>query len=935
MVGSSLVGRDTELAAIEKFMAAATNGVPGALVLSGEPGIGKTVLWEAGVERAAAAGHRVLVHRSVRSEAGLSFAGLTDLVAPVLDEVADALSPPRRRSLEVALLLADPAEARAEPRAIGLAALDVLRTLAHRGAVVVALDDLQWLDASSAQVLAIALRRLRSERVGVLATLRQAPDSRAAFSLSESFVDSRLHTLPLGPLDATALHRLLRERHPLKLSRREVIRIDEISSGNPFFALELARSVERTEPGQGIAVPESLRELLGARLAGLPQATRDVLFEAAALARPTLELIAAARDGSDAAVDALHAAAAADVVVLSGSRVRFSHPLLAALCYEQAPPSRRRAVHRRLARAVHDPEERARHRALGAGGPHATLAAELEAAAQLAAARGATAAAAELAELAAAHTPQAMAAEQRRRRLAAAGFQRFSGDVERARASYEALLPQTRRGVERAAVLYALASMTKELPTTIRLCDDALKEAAGDDASCAEILGLRGIIRWGSGHVPAGLRDARAGLAKAERAGDGRLIAIARARTAMIESYALEFTPGLLEHALASERALDRAAPWHENPTLLLAVALVHCADEPHRVRSMLEEVEMAAIDRGDEETRPMALFALLVLEWHTGRWQRALELAAIARELGEQSGAHSLRENVERAAARVEADLGLVEQARGSAEEGLRLAQVNSTERMIIGNRAALGQIELALGNHDRAADYLRELPARVLASGHLNPMNGPWADTIETLIALGELDRARTHLGRFEELARKSNRWARIGATRCAGLLAAAEGDSNAALTAFQRALEEDEPPTYPLERGRTLLALGSILRQARKRRAAREALEQSRAVFEELGARLWAEKARDELRRISGRRPGGEGLTEAEFRVAALAAEGRHNSEIAAALFLTVRTVESNLTRVYRKLGVRSRTELSRRFSAEHSMTTTVETPPTNTR
>jgi len=235
----------------------------------------------------------------------------------------------------------------------------------------------------------------------------------------------------------------------------------------------------------------------------------------------------------------------------------------------------------------------------------------------------------------------------------------------------------------------------------------------------------------------------------------------------------------------------------------------------------------------------------------------------------------------------------------------------------MLLGNIAALGHLELTLGDLERAAGYLRDLPDRLVQRGHLSPVNGPWADTIETLIGLGELNRARGLLNTYRDLARRANGLAQIGAERCAGLLADADGDTSTATDVLQRAVARPEIPMYPFERARTLLALGGAQRHGRQSRAARETLEHALAIFRELDAPLWSAKTRDELGRVSGRRPAGETLTDAERRVAQLAAGGLRNKEIATALFLSVGTVEAHLSRVYRKLGVRSRTELAQRF------------------
>jgi DNA-binding CsgD family transcriptional regulator len=224
------------------------------------------------------------------------------------------------------------------------------------------------------------------------------------------------------------------------------------------------------------------------------------------------------------------------------------------------------------------------------------------------------------------------------------------------------------------------------------------------------------------------------------------------------------------------------------------------------------------------------------------------------------------------------------------------------------------LGRLELALGNLRAAGRYLSDLPARLLASGLNDPTQPVWGDAIEALVALGELDQARVYLEAYERHSRRVDSvWAAACATRCRAVLNAAEGKLPRAFAGFDRALVQLAENRFPLERGRTFLCLGAARRQARQRKAAREALEHALAIFEELGARLWAEQARAELARISGRRAAGDELTGTEVRVAELAASGRSNKEIAAELFMGVSTVEAHLSHVYRKLGIRSRAGL----------------------
>jgi DNA-binding CsgD family transcriptional regulator len=920
MVEPAVIGREEELRSLRGFLASLEHG-SAAVVLSGEAGIGKTILWEKGAAEARERFGRILVHRSVEAEATLSFAGLSDLLVPVFSEVAPALAPVRRRALEVALLLAEPGEATSDERAVGLALLDVLRALAERSPLLVALDDVQWLDPATADVLQIALRRLTEERVGLLATIRTGADVAARFGLVHAFAEERLDRLAVGPLSLGALHHLLKERVSLELTRPELVRVHETSAGNPFLALELARELVRTNtrPAAGVAlrVPQNLQELLGGRLARLPTDAGDVVLFAAALARPTVELVATAHGHRESVLEAIDAAVREGVVELDDARLRFAHPLLASICYEQAPPWKRRAVHRALAGAVTEVEERARHMALSVDGPDIVASSYLDAAADHAAARGAAAAAAELAELAAELTPDDPALE-RKRRVRAASLHRLAGNGDRAAAALEELLPDVPAGLERADVLFELVkTLSADTPTLLEYSEEALVEAEGDDARTARILAYRTGVYFFRADGRAALADARAALAYAERVGDPGLLVEAIGRVGQAESFVGEVTEGLLERGVEIEESHELACEYWGSPRYALARLYVR-RGELDRARALFEELDAAAMARGDEVSRTMILWPLSMLEWLAGRWSHAVECAASARELTEQTLNAHARAWMGRARALLETDLGLVEEARASAETGLAFAQETSNEFYTIVSLGSLGRLELALGNLAGAADYLRDLPRRLLAAGLNDPTTPIWADAIETLVSVGELERARADLEKYEHHAEKlRSPWSVEGARRCRGLFAAAEGDAHAALETLERLVTDSPDPPWPFERARTVLSLGTVRRQAQQKRAAREALEQALAVFEELGASLWAEKARAELKRISGRRAPTEELTATEERVAELAAQGRANKEIASELFMGVSTVEAHLSRVYRKLGIRSRTELAGRL------------------
>jgi DNA-binding CsgD family transcriptional regulator len=311
-----------------------------------------------------------------------------------------------------------------------------------------------------------------------------------------------------------------------------------------------------------------------------------------------------------------------------------------------------------------------------------------------------------------------------------------------------------------------------------------------------------------------------------------------------------------------------------------------------------------------------MVLWTLSLLEWYAGRSPQALDHALAAHELTEQTQHPHARAWVGRVRGLIEADFGDIDRALACVEDGRAFTQASAIEFHTILGSGVLGRIELVSGDLATAGDLLRELPGRLLAGGMNDPTVPVWADAIETLVGLGELELARSYLGLWEQHAeRLGSPWALASAWRCRGLVTAAEGDLAGAFAALERSLVAAE--AFPLERGRALLCLGSVRRQAQQKRAAREALEEATAVFEGLGARLWAEKARAEMSRISGRRSSGEELTESELRVAQLAAQGRTNRQIAAELYMGMSTVEAHLSRVYRKLGVR-RAELASRLA-----------------
>ena len=695
------------------------------------------------------------------------------------------------------------------------------------------------------------------------------------------------------------------------------VSVHEASGGNPFYALELVRALQATggriQPGRPLPVPQTLEAILRERLEALSTGTREVLAAAAALARPTEAILGDSL--------ALEQAAEAGLIALADGEVRFSHPLLASAAYTSIGAAERRRLHRRLAEAVNDPEERARHLALGAEEPSEEVARALAEAAREAAARGAPATAAELAELAVRLTPVTDRDQLLERRIEAAGYHLPAGDRAKSAAILDRLGEELPPGGARADALLLLASVQQSFERSLELAERALVDARGDDGRVAKIECYIGEILLVQGSPEHALEHARAALAAAERAGDEANLAIALSTVAWFETLsAVEPTQGLLERAVFLEDPRLTDASDATSPSFALAMRLMFAGrlDEARAPMAMSLD---RAVSLGDEAALSAALLHLAELEFRAGNWALAARHVSGGYECAEQLGREQDLSAHLYARALLDAHLGRVEEAREAAERGMALSESCGDEVFRLQHLAVLGFLELSVGDAAAADGILRPLAARLASSGWREPsIYGELPNAIEALVELGELEEARRLLADLQDrVSRIESPWGEGSAGRSEGLIFAAEGDLKAALAAYVRALHVHERLPQPFDLGRTLLAQGITQRRARQRRAARETLNRALAIFDELGAILWANKARSELGRIGGRVASQGDLTPAERRVAELVAEGRSNKEVAAALVVSVHTVEAALTRVYRKLGVRSRAELARRFAA----------------
>jgi DNA-binding CsgD family transcriptional regulator len=906
-----VIGRDEDLRSLYACLDTRTvTPSPVAIALEGEAGIGKSTLWSAVVDSARERGLRVLSSRPAESERGLAHAGLGDLFDGALDDVLPSLTAPQRRALEVALLVEDAGGRPIDTRALGVAVRNALQLLAADG-LVVAIDDLQWLDASSASALGFALRRLPDTSMLLLWTRRLDAGEQTS-PVETAFDSDRIERVRVGPLSIGATHQLLRARLSRTVSRPTLLRLHEASGGNPFYALELARAAlgadgSLADPTQPLPVPERLEELVSTRLDGFSGATRDALVLASAHGRLTV----AELDRAGIEQGALEAALAEQVVEVERGSVRFTHPLLASVLYQGLPAAERQRAHATLADLVDDPVAHARHLALSTQRADAELACELEQAARAATAQGAPIAAAELSEHAIRHTPAGDRVALARRIAAATRAHAVTGGIERARTLSEELLAVAAPGPARAEALALAAEVEGDsIGRAIELQREALAEPGAPAALCATLhrkLALS--VRFREGMEPAE-EHARAAVELAEEVGDDGLRAATLAGLALVH-----LNGGKAGSLRLAEQAAELAALSGEEPRAETDFTVAHVllwSGELERARQLLEDLYAHWLDR-DERSAAYALWYLSVVELRLGRLELADAYAAESRELaapytrpGEESPTSVFPSTL------IAAHRGDLARARRLAIEMVRLAELHDTK--LCGPAAALGTVELWSGAADAALEWFSKAERIKDPADGAEPTMSWWrAEQAEALLELGLVDEAEARIDVWEEAARRLDRaWPLAEAVRCRGLVAAARGDVDEAIALLEQAIEVSSG----FSRGRALLALGVARRRARQKRPAREAIEAACATFEELGAAGWADRARDELGRIGGRTRV-EGLTPAERRVADLVAAGRTNAEVAASLFLAERTVASHLTRVYSKLGVRSRTELSRKL------------------
>ena len=914
----AVVGRERELATILRVLDCGLEEYS-ALLLSGEAGIGKTTVWQEAVRLGEEAGFRVLRCRPGQAEAKLGFAALSDLLSPLDDEAFSTLPEPQRDAVDAALLRAAP-RAPGSARAVAAGLLSIVRGLTRESPVLIAVDDVQWLDRPSEGALAFALRRLEPTAPLALLVAQRRDGSASPDPLGLDDVPaSERERVVLGPLSLSALYHVIHAKLGIVVPRPTLQRIAAASGGNPLLAIELARALAETGarpgPGEPLPVPDETVDLLATRVGKLPQRSQEAMLAAALLADPTVELLERALGPS--AGTSLERAREGDLVEVRGDRIRFAHPLVGAVLASSVAPGRRRAMHRRLADVAPSAEERARHLALGCDKPDEAVAASLEQAATLAERRGAPQGASELLELAWKLTPPEGVEAARRRRFELSRALARAGDHGKAVALLDDLLgegtagPLRARALELRAQIHWVAGTSHDAEAC---CEEAL-DHVGDDGALrarvlvtlarvsldADLLQLRSraavdFLESLDDPDPGLLAEALVGLAGAE-------VGLGNGIPADVVERALE-----LERSSPSPNVGDRMSA-------ALGAWLKYDGDFDG-ARHWLEVTRQAALDEGDEGSLPYALSHLPQLDLWTGEWKQAEARALEHLELAETTGQRNERLTAIYNLTFVHAHQGRVDEARERVAGALVEAEKGDPWN-VYQLLSVLGFLDLSVGSAGDAVKSLARAYDLYEASG-AGATPSVFENYPEALVYAGDVDRAREVVGVFERRARKVGKAIGLApALRCRALVLAAEQRPGEALAAVEEGLEQHELVDIPFSLARTRLVHGQVLRRLGERRAARDALEQAGSTFERLGAPLWSERARAELARIPIKRASGSALTAAESRVAALVAEGRTNHEVAQALFVSEKTVEANLTRIYRKLDVRSRAALASRL------------------
>ena len=779
-----VVGRDAELASIRDFVTGISDGAS-ALVLEGEAGMGKTTLLRAGVEAAEMAGVCILQAEPAESETALSFSGLGDLLDPVLDDALAPLAARQRSALARALVLEEVEGPAPDAHAAGVALLNALRGLASNGDVLVAVDDVQWLDAATSAALAYAGRRLRAEHVGVLLARRAGLESSLLDELRRGAGAGRYGDIDVGPLDLAAMHQVVHAHLAVALPRPLLAEVHQASGGNPFYALEIVRTLSRSgvsvEAGRRLPVPDSLHDLVHARLLALPPESRHFLLAAAAHAHPTIAITEAA--SGVAPGDGLAPALEALVVELDGQRIRFTHPLLAAGVYEAGAPLRRVEVHRRLAELLEDPEARAWQLAAAADRPDESVASALEEAAWHARARGAPRPAALLLDRSCELTLPDMPEKAGGRGIEAAYLHYLSGDSPRAEAQLRDIVQQSAPGRVKGRALMRLARVRayEALPEAVELYLQAVDEAEGDGEILAVAHEGVAFCLWRLyEHLDEVLQHADVAAQLALELGNEALAGEAIGTRLVAEMLlGRETADATAERALALQPAAEELRVLAQ-PRSAIAMNYLGWSGELNRARAELIALLQRAEELGDESSTPYTLAHLSLVECELAEFESARARALEGQEAAERSGQRAVLAFCLALEALIEAQRGDEERARSAAHDALGLGPETVGRQSELVATHALGHLELALEKPSALVACVEPFLSFVRQEAIVEPSarSASPSTTSRPSVELGRRDEAIELLDWYEGNARRLGRAAAAGSIHALSRVARRSG-------------------------------------------------------------------------------------------------------------------------------------------------------------
>jgi len=938
------------------------------VVLTGPSGIGKTVVMDAVGASATARGERVLRVTGAETERWISYAGLADLLGQVPVDFLAELPDPQRTAVN-AVLLRGRASGNGSRASLArrLAWQAMLDRCAESGPVLLLVDDAQWLDAASADVIGYAARRAGRVRMVVAERRPERAEGPCRPDASEP-ADGREradrsaggHSSPTGrygawrapashagpPTRAASLaaspvlvlavpplaaHDVAEMLDLYGLPARAASKLHADSGGNPYLALALSgafadRTAVAWRPGP---LPHRVYDLIRDILDAITADVRETLLIAALAARPTVELLL--RAGRLDAERDIRQAAAAGLLVTDGSAIRFTPPAVATVLADSTSAVDRSAIHTALATVVTDAAERARHRALSSANPDAGVARSLVTAADEARRRGARGLAAELYLLAADRTPSELHAQRLEWLVAAAEAAAAASRPEIVDKAADAVIASDASAAHRVRVRMALIDLSGQALADMDETFAAALADAGDEPALTAPLRLR--LAWQA------MVDGNPTLAEAEA---DKAIGVARdVADATTEAMALAVkaqvarVQGRRDYLDALDLALALPQPeldgWLHLTPRYLAARFAVFDDRLDEARAELLRM-LAIVERGGGEELVEVLRSLSEVSVRAGRCREALDFADRAIRVAEEAGLSPGPAWYNAAVAELAG--GTIGRAAAYAERGIRASEQERDAIYLKRNLHALGQARLRSGDARAGVALLRRIRDLEAAQGVAEPSVLRWhSDLAAGLVAIGELAEAdETIVAAREAVAnRPHNGGVTARLDRSDALVRSELGDAESAASLLVAAVGRFDVLGQPVERGHTLLVLGQVERRRRRYAAGRAAVGEALAAFASTGARPWVEQATRTLATVDGAsadaRPAPRdrtarasalaALTATEARIATMVRGGATNREIATRLFLSVKTVEATLTRVYRKLGVRSRTQLSSRL------------------